>query len=187
MSLAVVLSVLATTQVAIIGTSRLVFSMSRDKVLPRRLGVVNERFRTPAFGTILLGALTIVFGVVDIYQSSVANAIDDLIDVSGFLYASFYAITGLAATWYYRRLLGKSLKDALILGLLPLSGAALLIWVAMKGEEGLSSAERFILLAVGVLGLILMVVAATIYKAPIFQTKLESAKTDEATLRVGTD
>jgi len=56
MSLAVVLSVLATTQVAIIGTSRLVFSMSRDKVLPRRLGAVNPRFQTPAFGTILLGS-----------------------------------------------------------------------------------------------------------------------------------
>lgn len=187
MSLAVVLSVLATTQVAIIGTSRLVFSMSRDKVLPRRLGAVSERFHTPAFGTILLGALTIVFGVIDIYQSSVANAIDDLISVSGFLYASFYAITGLAASWYYRRLLAKSVKDALILGLLPLSGAALLIWVAFKGAQGLSSAERVILIGIGVLGLILMTVAARVYKAPIFQTKLESAQTDEATLRVGTD
>ncbi len=37
MSLAVVLSVLATTQVAIIGTARLIFSMSRDRVLPATL------------------------------------------------------------------------------------------------------------------------------------------------------
>ena len=35
-SLAVVLSVLATTQVAIIGTARLIYSMSRDRVLPVR-------------------------------------------------------------------------------------------------------------------------------------------------------
>ena len=37
-SLAVVLSVLATTQVAIIGTARLIYSMSRDRVLPANSG-----------------------------------------------------------------------------------------------------------------------------------------------------
>jgi len=58
----VVISVLATTQVAIIGTSRLLFSMSRDKVLPKRLGVIHERYRTPAFTTLILGALVIIFG-----------------------------------------------------------------------------------------------------------------------------
>ena len=73
--MAVVLSVLATTQVAIIGTARLIYSMSRDRVLPARLGEVSERFRTPAFTTALLGGVMIVFGVVDIYVTSVATAI----------------------------------------------------------------------------------------------------------------
>lgn len=186
-SLAVVLSVLGTTQVAIIGTTRLVYSMSRDKVLPARLSRVSERFRTPAFGTILLGGIVIVFGVIDIYQSSVATAISDLISVSGFLYALFYAITGLAAFWVYRRLVLKSVKDAIILGLLPLAGAGLLLWVTEKGAVNLTTAERGILIGLGVLGIILMFVAAKRYKAPIFQTKVESARTDEATLRVGAD
>jgi amino acid transporter len=186
-SLAVVLSVLGTTQVAIIGTSRLIFSMSRDKVLPRRLGSVSERFRTPAFGTMLLGGIMIVFGVIDIYQSSVATAISDLISVSGFLYALFYAITGLAAAWVYRRLILKSSKDALLLGLLPLAGAGLLLWVTEKGAVALTGAERGILIGLAVLGIFVMFVAAKRYKAPIFQTKVEAASTDQATLRVGTD
>jgi amino acid transporter len=186
-SLAVVLSVLGTTQVAIIGTSRLVFSMSRDKVLPHRLGSISERYHTPAFGTMLLGGIMIVFGVIDIYQSSVATAISDLISVSGFLYALFYAITGLAAAWVYRHLILKSPKDALILGLLPLAGAGLLLWVTEKGAVNLTGAERGILIGLGVLGIILMLVAAKRYKAPIFQAKVESASTDAATLHVGAD
>lgn len=187
MSLAVVLSVLATTQVAIIGTSRLLYSMSRDKVLPRRLGTVSERYQTPAFATVALGGLMIVLGVIDIFATSVANALNDLVAVSGFLYSAFYAITGLAAFWFYRKLVATSLKDALLLGLLPLGGAGLLIWVAIKGEQGLSTAEREILLGIAVIGVILLIVAVKVYKAPIFKIKSEAASTTVATARIGTD
>ncbi len=186
-SLAVVLSVLATTQVAIIGTARLIYSMSRDRVLPARLGEVSERYRTPAFTTALLGGVMIVFGVVDIYVTSVATAITSLVTVSGFLYSLFYAITGLAAAWFYRRFIGRSVKDALILGLMPIGGAALLLWVAYKGLIGLSRTEALILGGVGVVGLMMLVVAITVYKSPIFQIKAEAATTTEPTLHVGVD
>jgi amino acid transporter len=185
MSLAVVLSVLATTQVAIIGTSRLIFSMSRDRVLPPRLSVISEKYRTPAFTTAWLGGIMIVLGVIDIFESSVANAISDLITVSGFLYALFYAITGLAAAWYYRRQSIKSPQDLLILLVLPLAGAGLLLWVAVKAAQALSGAEAGVLIAVGLLGLVLMVIAVKVYKAPIFKLKTETATTTEATTQVG--
>jgi amino acid transporter len=184
-SLAVVLSVLATTQVAIIGTARLIYSMSRDRVLPARLGVVSQRYRTPAFTTALLGGVMMAFGVIDIFVTSVATAIGDLVTVSGVLYSLFYATTGLAAAWFYRRFIGKSLKDALILGLMPLAGAGLLIWVAYKGLEVLTETEALILGGVAVLGLVMLVVAVTIYKSPIFQIKAEAATTTEPTLHVG--
>jgi amino acid transporter len=185
MALAVTLSVLATTQVAIIGTARLIFSMSRDRVLPPQLGRVSERFRTPAITTALLGGLMIVLGIIDIFQSSVANAISDLISVSGFLYAMFYAITALAAAWYYRRQVIKSFPDALILGFLPLAGAALLLWVGWKAAQALTGAERGILIGIGILGIILMIIAAAVYKSPTFKTKAETATTTEATNNLG--
>lgn len=185
MSLAVVLSVLATTQVAIIGTARLIFSMSRDRVLPPQLGAISERFRTPALTTALLGGIMIVLGIIDIFQSSVANAISDLISVSGLLYALFYAITALAAAWYYRRQLTKSFQDALLLGVLPLAGAALLLWVGIKAAQALTGAERSILIGIGLLGIVLMIIAATVYKSPTFHTKAETAKTTESTSHLG--
>jgi amino acid transporter len=184
-SLAVVLSVLATTQVAIIGTARLMFSMSRDRVLPKRLGSVSERFRTPAFATALLGGVMIVLGIIDEYSSSVSTAITNLVTVSGFLYSLFYAITGLAAAWFYRRFITRSPKDFGILGLMPIAGAGLLLWVAYKAAVGLSAGEKEVLGAVAVLGIIMLFVAVKVYKSPIFKIKAEAATTTEPTINVG--
>src|SRR6202011_3972747 len=106
---------------------------------------VSERYRTPAFTTAFLGGLMIVLGIIDIYASSVATAVGDPVTVSGLLYSLFYAITGLAAAWFYRRFITRSVKDLLLLGVLPLAGAGLLLWVAYKAAVGLTSTEKEIL------------------------------------------
>ena len=187
LSFAVMISVLATTQVAIIGTARVAYSMARDRVLPRRLGVISERYRTPALATLLLGGSMIVLGVIDVFATSVASAMAVIINSSGVLYSIFYAVTGLAAAWYYRRLIGQSVKNAIMLGLLPLAGAGLLIWVTVKGSQALTHAERWSLLGVGVAGVIMMIVAARLYKAPIFKAEVETAQEAAPTSHMGTD
>jgi amino acid transporter len=187
LSFAVMISVLATTQVAIIGTARVAYSMARDRVLPRRIGVISERYRTPALATLLLGGSMIVLGVIDVFATSVASAMAVIINSSGVLYSIFYAVTGLAAAWYYRRLIGQSVKNAIMLGLLPLAGAGLLIWVTVKGTQALTHAERYSLLGVGVAGVIMMIVAARLYQAPIFKAELETAQEAAPTTHLGTD
>lgn len=187
MSFAVVISVLATTQVAIIGTARVAYSMARDRVLPSRLAVINARYRTPAFATLLLGGSMIVLGIIDVFATSVASAMDVIINSSGVLYSIFYAVTGLAAAWYYRRLIPKSAGNLVMLGLLPLAGAGLLIWVTVKGTQALTSAERYGLIGVAVVGIAMMLVAARVYRAPIFRAEVETAEHATADLRVGTD
>ncbi len=187
MSFAVVISVLATTQVAIIGTSRVAYSMARDRVLPRRIGSISDKYRTPAFATLLLGGSMIVLGVIDVFATSVASAMDVIINSSGVLYSIFYAVTGLAATWYYRRVIFQSGKNVLLLGILPLAGAALLIWVTVKGTQALTDGERWGMLGIAAAGVLMMFVAARIYKAPIFKTRIEAADQTGATLNVGTD
>jgi amino acid transporter len=187
LSFAVVISVLATTQVAIIGTARVAYAMARDRVLPRRLAAISPLYRTPAFATLLLGGGMIVLGVIDVFATSVASAMAVIINSSGVLYSIFYAVTGLAAAWYYRRLIGKSVKNAIMLGLLPLAGAGLLIWVTVKGTQALTHAERWGLLGVGLAGVIMMIIAARFYRAPIFRAEVETAHGAEATMHVGTD
>jgi amino acid transporter len=187
MSFAVVISVLATTQVAIIGTSRVAYSMARDRVLPRRLGSISPSYRTPAFATLVLGGATIVLAIIDIFATSVSSAMTTIINTSGVLYSIFYAVTGIAAAWYYRRLLLQSAKNAIMLGLLPLAGAALLIWVTVKGTQALNQGEKNALIVIAVLGVIMMVVAARVYRAPIFKARIETAETAEAVSHFGAD
>ncbi len=86
----------------------------------------------------------IVLGVIDIF--AVVGGQRDRVTSSrssGFLYSLFYAITGLAAAWYYRR---QSIKSAAgprdARWLLPLAGAGLLLWVAVKAAQALSGAEE---------------------------------------------
>ena len=129
----------------------------------------------------------IVLGVIDIFATSVATAINDLVTVSGFLYSVFYGITGLAAAWFYRRLLGRSIKDAVILGLMPVAGAGLLLWVAYKGAVALTSTEALILGAISALGVAMLVVAVSVYKSPIFKIKPEAATTTEPAVRIGVE
>lgn len=187
MSFAVVISVLATTQVAIIGTARVAFSMSRDRVLPRRLGVISDRYRTPAFATLVLGGSMIVLGLIDVFATSVASAMDVIINSSGVLYSIFYAVTGLAAAWYYRRLIFQSAKNTLMLGLLPLAGAGLLIWVTIKGAQALTTAERYGMIGIAAAGICMMFVAARIYRAPIFKAQVETAEQAGATHHLGSE
>jgi len=187
MSFAVVISVLATTQVAIIGTSRVAYSMARDRVLPQRLGRISAQYRTPAFATLLLGGTMILLGVIDVFATSVASAMLVIINTSGVLYSIFYAVTGIAAAWYYRRLLTQSVKNAIMLGVLPLAGAGLLIWVTVKGTQSLTLNEQIGLICIAALGVIMMFVAARVYKAPIFKARIETAESTAAVAHFGAD
>ncbi len=187
MSFAVAISVLATTQVAVIGTARVAYSMARDRVLPRRLGGISPRYRTPAFATLVLGGSMIVLAIIDVFATSVSSAMTTIINTSGVLYSIFYAATGIAAAWYYRRLLFQSAKNAIMLGLLPLAGAGLLIWVTVKGSQALNQGEKNALIVFAALGVIMMIVAARVYRAPIFKARIETAETTEAVSHFGAD
>jgi hypothetical protein len=74
-----------------------------------------------------------------------------------------------------------------MLGLLPLAGAGLLIWVTVKGTQALTTAERYGLIGVAVVGIAMMVVAARVYRAPIFKARLETAEHTTADQQVGAD
>jgi hypothetical protein len=129
----------------------------------------------------------IVLAIIDVFATSVSSAMTTIINTSGVLYSIFYAVTGLAAAWYYRRLLLQSAKNAIILGLLPLAGSALLIWVTVKGTQALTQGEQNALIVIAVLGVIMMFVAAWVYRAPIFKARIETAETAEAVSNFGAD
>ncbi len=171
MVLAVVLSVLGTTQATIVATSRVTYAMGTDRLLPRAFGRIHSRWGTPLFATLFWGAVMIVIADLYVLSSSIAGAFNEVVNAEAIAFTVFYIFTTLATSWYYRRLLRRSVKDLLLVGVCPLAGAAVLGWVLYRSVPALSPTARWTVGAVGLLGVALMIVSAFVLRSPFFSIR----------------
>jgi amino acid transporter len=138
--IAVLTSAAASTQTTILPTARTSLSMARAKAFPERFGEVSPRFFTPAFSTIVMGVLSIVWYVGLTIVSE--NILFDSIAALGLMIAFYYGLTGYACVIYYRRELFKSAKNFILAGLAPFLGGAILTYVFIKSCIDLSKPEN---------------------------------------------
>ncbi|GHG87435.1 APC family permease [Streptomyces lanatus] len=134
--LAVSTSGLASTQTTIIPASRTALSMARRHALPAHFGHIHTRFRTPDVSTWWVAAIAIAWYVV-VRQIS-ENALFDSLTALSLLIAFYYALTGAACAVYYRRHLTESVHNFLLIGLGPLVGAGLLVWLLVESISDMS-------------------------------------------------
>jgi amino acid transporter len=106
--------------------------------------------------------------------TSVQNAFNDVIAVTGQLFAIFYIMTALAMMVYYRRRVFGSARDALILGLLPLGAAGFLGWMLVRTLQNSPSTQRWSLIAIVALGLVMLLIARFVLRSPFFSIRRES-------------
>ena len=133
---AVATSAIASTQTTIIPASRTGLSMARRHALPPRLGRIHPRHHTPDVSTWWVAGIAIVW-YVGIYQVS-ANALFDSLTALSLLIAFYYALTGVACAVFYRRHLLESAKNLLLIGIGPLVGSALLVWLLVLSIRDMS-------------------------------------------------
>jgi amino acid transporter len=124
---AVATSAIASTQTTIIPASRTGLSMARRHALPAKLGRIHHRHQTPDVSTWWVAGIAIVW-YVGIYQVS-ANALFDSLTALSLLIAFYYALTGVACAIYYRRHLLDSVKNLFLIGVGPVVGSVLLVWL----------------------------------------------------------
>ena len=173
-ALAVALSGIATTGTGIVVGARIIYGMAGYRALPEFLANVPRRFSTPATASIVFGVLVIALGWVYLLATSVEGAFDDVVNMTGLLFAIFYILTAMACIVYYRRRVVSGVWNAITLGLLPLAAAAFLCWMVVKSLIGASGAEQLSLLGVVVVGLLLMLVAKFVLRSPFFNARRES-------------
>ncbi|MBN9240988.1 MAG: amino acid transporter [Micrococcales bacterium 70-64] len=121
---AVLVSAVSSTQTTILPTARGTLAMAAYKALPRRFGVVHPKYHTPAFSTIVMGVVATVFyvGLTIVSEDFLSDTILSL----GLAIAFYYAITGFACVWFFRRELFASAHNVFFKFLFPLLGALML-------------------------------------------------------------
>jgi amino acid transporter len=128
--IAVLTSASASTQTTILPTARTTLSMAYWKSIPKAFGRVHERYLTPSFSTLLMGATSIAWTVIILLISE--QALSDSITAIGFPICFYYGFTGIACAVYYRKELTNSVRDFVLLGLAPLVGGLMLFYVFVK-------------------------------------------------------
>ena len=108
MALSLALSVIATTGTGIVLSARIVYGMASYRALPEFLANVSRRFSTPVVGQHRRRVLIIALAWVYLLTTSVQNAFNYVVDVTGLLFAIFYCLTALATIVYYRRRVSAS-------------------------------------------------------------------------------
>ena len=174
MALALALSVIASTGTGIVVGARIVYGMAGYRALPEFLSNVSRKFSTPAAASAVFGITVIALAWVYLLATSVQNAFTDVVDLTGLLFAIFYVLTALASMVYYRRRVFSGFWDALILGLLPLASAGFLVWMVEKSLVAAPGPERWSMVGIVAVGLVLMLVARYGLKSWFFQIQRES-------------
>jgi amino acid transporter len=138
--LAIVISAISSTQTTIIPASRTTFSMGRAGALPEAFAGIHRRFRTPVFSTIVVAVAAMAWYVPANFISE--NFLFDTLSALSLMIAFYYALSGLACTIFHRRELIRSVKSLLFMGVAPLVGAGILLYLFAKSIIDLSDPEN---------------------------------------------
>jgi len=131
MSLIVLTGTVASLQAAIISAARLGLAMAADRVMPGFFRRINPATGSPWAVTLFMGLVNLVFLALSL-TGSIASALSNVVSALGLIAALFYALTGAAALWAFRRDLGRSPGQLLLGGVLPGIGVLFLVWVIVE-------------------------------------------------------
>lgn len=141
--LMVLTSAAASAQITILPAARTALSMAAYGALPPPFANIHPRNMSATISTLVMGAVSIALYVPANFLYG-GNLIGDAVTAIGFFIAFYYGITGLACTWYYRKVLTRSARNLLMRGILPGLGGVLLFtagiyslqrdWLATTGR-----------------------------------------------------
>ena len=134
--IAVVLtSATASTMTTILPGARTTLSMASHGAIPKVFAKVSPRFQTPVWGTAIYGVVSLIWyvGLTLVSQNVLADSIAAL----GLTIAFYYGINGFAVPLFYRHQVFKSLKKFFMLGVFPLIGGLILLWVFLASLDSL--------------------------------------------------
>ncbi|MFE8015184.1 APC family permease [Streptomyces antibioticus] len=149
LTVAVMLSTIATLETTLIQVTRSLFAMGRDRTMPAALGRVHRTWNTPWVAIVVVGGVALVMFVAANALGSVGDILADAIAAIGLQISVYYGLAGLAAVVAYRRTLLRSPADFVLGGLWPLFGSVFMFWILFESLGELEPAA----VAIGLGGL----------------------------------
>ena len=154
---AVLLSTVATLETQLIQVTRTMFSMGRDGTLPRKLGSVNKKFKTPIIATITTTVVGLGLFIGSQFIGSLGTIMTDAIGAIGIQISIYYALAGYSVIVLFRKMIFKSIKNFIFMGLWPLIGAVFMTIMFIKVIPGLDHLTKIVGFGSLALGLIPMI------------------------------
>lgn len=127
--IAVALSTIATLETTLVQVTRTLFAMGRDNTIPKIFGTVHPRWKTPTFATLTILGVSLVLFLASNFLGSVSDIMANAIGSIGLQIAFYYTLAGVAVAVAYRRVLLRSVKNFIFMGLWPLVGAVFMLVV----------------------------------------------------------
>jgi amino acid transporter len=159
LSIAVVLSTIATLETTLIQVTRTMFAMGRDGTLPRAFGRTHLRWRTPTLATIVVAVVSVILFVAANFLGSVGEILSDAISAIGLQIAFYYGLAGIAVVVSHRAELFKSVRNFLLIGLWPGLGAVFLLWMFVEAIGSNTAVVNGIGLGLLAVGIVPMLIA----------------------------
>jgi amino acid transporter len=167
LSLAAMLSTVATLETTLIQVTRTMFAMGRDRTLAGAFGRTHPKWRTPWLATIVVAVVSLALFVLSNLLGSVGTIMTDAISAIGLQIAFYYGLAGIAVVISYRREVLSSVRNALLIGVWPLLGAVFLLWMFVEAIRENSTEVNVIGLGAMALGLIPLTIA-WVRRSPYF-------------------
>jgi len=168
LSLAAMLSTVATLETTLIQVTRTMFAMGRDRTLAGAFGRTHRRWRTPWLATVVVAGVSLLLFVLSNLLGSVGTIMTDAISAIGLQIAFYYGLAGVAVVISYRKEILRSVRNAIFIGLWPLLGAAFLFWVFGESIHSNTAAVNGIGLGALAIGIIPLTIAWR-RRSPYFQ------------------
>ena len=141
------------------------------------LGLLRAMTQAQAQGSLPAG---LVWKVSAAMSPSNPVTVKLLEDLGGLLFAGYYVVISLYSIWYYRTVLFRDLREFVLGLLLPLVGAATLVYVIVKSLPGTPVPVRIIALVLFLVGIPLAFLSKAITHAPFFAARRESYSEERA-------
>ncbi|HEX3784833.1 MAG TPA: APC family permease [Pseudonocardiaceae bacterium] len=159
LSLAAMLSTVATLETTLIQVTRTMFAMGRDRTLAGAFGRTHRRWRTPWLATVVVAVVSLLLFVLSNLLGSVGTIMTDAISAIGLQIAFYYGLAGIAVVISYRKEILSSVRNAIFIGLWPLVGAVFLFWVLGESIRSNTAAVNGIGLGALAIGIIPLTIA----------------------------